>query len=277
MVLVFALGFAIQAQETDDGTKREAFKSKRGVYILPEGGDIALGFNAAPFFSYIGNMFNGNAGNGLGTSFIRNNAIVGKYFLDENTAVRAEFRFGINSTTNQEFVNQSGTDLADNIFVTDKEMTTRNNFLLSLGYEMRRGYGRVQGYFGGMGQIQYGSVNTKYEYGNPITATYTMPATTNFTGNITPAGRVTEIRNLNDLTFGLRGFIGVEYFFAPKISIGAEFGWGPAYSVTVDGKVTEEYWTGTELKEETIDIPKDSRFVLDTDNAFGSLFLIFHF
>jgi hypothetical protein len=39
--------------------------------------------------------------------------------------------------------------------------------------------------------------------------------------------------------FGLRGFIGAEYFFMPKMSIGGEFGWGLAY--VKNGATTTEY------------------------------------
>ncbi len=275
MVLVFAM-FSSQAQMGDE-SKKEAFKSKRGVYILPEAGDIALGFDAAPFFGYLGDMFNGTANNGINTDFIRRQAIAGKYFLDENTAVRAELRIGINNTKNQEFVAESGTDLAQNVFVTDKQIRKQTDLHLSAGYEMRRGYGRVQGYFGGMGGVGYTKTNISYEYGNPITAVYTNPAANNYGNNLTGRGRITEVNNLTDLTFGVRGFIGVEYFFAPKISIGAEFGWGPSFSVTADGNTTEEFWTGTELKTQTTDVARDTQFRLDTDNAMGNIFLLFHF
>jgi hypothetical protein len=41
---------------------------------------------------------------------------------------------------------------------------------------------------------------------------------------------------------GLRGFAGVEYFVLPKISIGAEFGWGLGFVTAPRGMVETEIW-----------------------------------
>ena len=43
----------------------------------------------------------------------------------------------------------------------------------------------------------------------------------------------------SDLQVGAQAFIGVEYYFAPKMSIGGEFGWGITY--TKDPKSTEKW------------------------------------
>ena len=71
--------------------------SKKGVPILPEAGEYALGISANPFLEYFGNFLNGTngnnspvfdfAGNPLGTPF----ALYGKKMLDANTALRARF------------------------------------------------------------------------------------------------------------------------------------------------------------------------------------------
>ena len=271
MIAVLGFGLSLQAQEKED------FMSKRGVYILPEAGDIGLGFDAVPFFQYAGNMFNGDAGNTLFTNFINNQAIVGKYYLSDDAAVRGELRLGYNSFKDQEFIMQDLAVPDPKVLVTDKMSFNTTNIHLAAGYEMRRGHGRVQGYFGGMVAFQYRQNNTQYMYGNPITSEFNNPNTTNFGGNITGTGRLTEVRNLTNMAVGLRGFIGVEYFFAPKISIGGEFGWGPAFNVVTDGKVVEERWNGTEIETETTDVARDTNFGIDTDNAAGNLFLIFHF
>ena len=271
MIAVLGLGLTIQAQD------KEQFKSKRGVYILPESGDIGLGFNAAPFLNYMGNMFNGDAGNTVFTNFINNQAIVGKYYIADDAAIRGELRIGYNSFKNQEFI-MKDLDVPDpDVLVTDKAVINTTNLHLAGGYEMRRGYGRIQGYFGGMLTLQYSQNSTKYLYGNAITSDFNTPGTTNFGGNITATGRLTEVHNLTNIGIGVRGFIGVEYFFAPKLSLGGEFGWGPTYNVITDGTRTEERWNGTEVETETIDIARDTNFGLDTDNAFGNIFLIFHF
>ena len=41
---------------------------------------------------------------------------------------------------------------------------------------------------------------------------------------------------------GARGFAGVEYFIAPKISIAAEFGWAVALNFIGSGEVATEVW-----------------------------------
>jgi hypothetical protein len=41
---------------------------------------------------------------------------------------------------------------------------------------------------------------------------------------------------------GARGFVGAEYFFAPKMSLGAEFGWGVGMATTPRGMSELEYW-----------------------------------
>ena len=271
MIAVLGFGLTLQAQDKED------FMSKRGVYILPESGDIGLGFDAVPFLDYMGNMFNGTAGNSVFTNFINNQAIVGKYYLSDDAAVRGELRLGFGSLSDQEFI-MKDLDVPDaDVLVTDKMKFNTTNVHLGAGYEMRRGHGRIQGYYGGLVTFQYSQNNTKYIYGNPITADFNSPNSTNFGGNITTTGRLTEINNLTNIGVGLRAFVGVEYFFAPKLSLGGEFGWGPAFNVLTDGTRVEERWTGTEVETQTTDIARDTYFSLDTDRAFGNIFLIFHF
>ena len=83
--------------------------------------------------------------------------------------------------------------------------------------------------------------------------------------------------------FGLRGFIGAEYFVLPKMSIGGEFGWG--FGLMSVGASTETWITddGTATAEIEHVGTKSSGFGLDTDinntlfGAAGSLRLTFHF
>jgi hypothetical protein len=271
MITVMGFGLTLQAQDKED------FTSKRGVYILPEAGDIGLGFNAAPVFNYMGNMLNGSVGNSLFTNYISDQAIIGKYYLSDKTAIRGELRIGYNHNCNNEFIMEDASIPDPEVLVTDKRGINSTNIHLGAGYEMRRGNGRLQGYYGGMLTIDYARTNVNYDYGNAITSEFNSPYTTDFGANITGSGRITEVKNLTNMGIGARGFIGVEYFFAPKISIGGEFGWGPAFNITTSGEQTAEVWTGTEVKETTDELAKDNNIGLDTDNASGGIFLIFHF
>ncbi len=273
VILIAVLGFAVitQAQEKED------FTSDRGVYMMPESGDIGLGFNAIPFLNYLGNAFNGSVGNSVSVNFINNQAIVGKYYLADDAAVRGELRIGYLKSKNAEFI-QKDQDIPDpDVLVEDIQKSGTTNVHVGAGYEMRRGYGRLQGYYGGMLMLNYYASNSKYEYGNPITADFNSPNTTYFGDNFTTDGRVTESYD-QDMGAGLRGFIGVEYFFLPKVSIGGEFIWGFNYNFMLKSEKTAEMWNGTEIETNTTEQGKDATFDLDTDiNYMGSIFMIFHF
>jgi hypothetical protein len=79
------------------------------------------------------------------------------------------------------------------------------------------------------------------------------------------------------MRYGVRGFIGIEYFFFPKISIAAEYGWGYAittrHGATSKQEVYNNGQNGPEVITETVDT--DSREVLkgfSVDNNNGSIF-----
>ena len=85
------------------------------------------------------------------------------------------------------------------------------------------------------------------------------------------------------MVLSLRGFIGVEWFLAPKVSVSAEYGWGLAFIKQGDTEIdTEEYnfATGatTESKIERKHIVGGtSGFGIDTDNNGGAISILFHF
>ncbi|MFO7791189.1 MAG: hypothetical protein R6V32_11535 [Bacteroidales bacterium] len=272
IIMIAFLGLAVMAHAQE----KEDFTSERGVYMLPESGDIGLGFNAVPFLEYVGNTFNGTTGNSVAVNFINNQAIVGKYYLEDDAAIRGELRLGHSMFKNAEFIEKDQEVADPDVLVEDIEKSGQTNIHVGAGYEMRRGHGRIQGYFGGMAIFNYSATSTTYEYGNPITADFNNPQTTNFGGNLTADGRVTESSDVS-LGFGVRGFIGAEYFLAPKLSLGGEFGWGFGYNFTNMAEQTTEAWDGTEIDETTDEVATDSSFGLDTDNYMGSIFLIFHF
>ena len=78
--------------------------------------------------------------------------------------------------------------------------------------------------------------------------------------------------------FGIsvNGFIGVEYFFAPKMSLCGEFGWGIAFESTGDEETTYFDSSGntTEITQ-----GKTNSFELDTfgSSSTGSIILSFYF
>lgn len=258
--------------------------SKRGVFILPEAGDIGLAVDAIPIVNYFGNAANGNAFNTGAFNFVDGtNTIVGKYMLTESSDVRVKFRFGKGRTKDVEYITRDSLPVPDPMVkVEDIEKSFYSNYTIGLGYEMSRGKGRVQGFYGAELLIQYVGGHNTYEYGNSFTSDFASPQTTDFhpgtiNSNITTKGRVLENKGMNTFGFGLRGFVGVEYFFTPKISIGGEFGWGPGIAKTSDYTQTEEYWDGLKVQTEETKVAGGSSWAIDTDNSSGGVFLTFYF
>jgi len=304
MISVFSF-----AQEGGD----EVVKNKKGHEILPKQGDIALGFNAVPAFDLILNTLRyvsimGNsapaavnqAANTVQYTSNQNNMIYGKYFLDAKTAIRV--RIGLNTLSGSiinpvqdaiamDAAQKSGTpddiNAAALIKVEDKLSFRKANSAITVGYEKRRGYRRLQGFYGG--ELGFGRTNSweKVEYGNDFSDVYASSYTTNFnaltTATLNPVtvGAARVSRNLSreynpGWRFGLRGFVGVEYFVFSKISIGAEFGWGYSFSRQV-GRVdnNEVYFNGQAggvVVEEEVPVSgttKNRGFAVDNNNNTG--------
>lgn len=228
---------------------QDQMTSKKGVPILPESGDYAIGFDASNVVNYGGNLFNGAAGNSAGNLNLMNtNTIYGKMFNDANSAYRGMLRLGFGSNT----VNNIVPGVADPTATFEDEVKTSNmNITLGAGMETRRGKGRLQGVYGPMAMIMLGSSNTETTYGEALSAS-------------NPGGpRVTE--NKQGSTFGITiaGFAGVEYFFAPKMSVGAEVMWGLNFSSTGEGETTTETWNGTAVATSTAKTGSSSSFGID--------------
>lgn len=281
-LLVFTfLAFGAQAQDAP-------LTGKKGQPILPESGDIGLGFNAIPFFNWFGNAFNNNSNNTYADdnrflNMFGNSVIMGRYMLSENTAARLHFGFDYIGTVNRRYVQNDATNNPEDV-VMDTRTYGDGNFNLGLGYEMRRGKGRIQGYYGA--DLVLGlnvSDATVYTYGNGFSATNNVPTSFDWGPNI-GSGLAANERLLSEdsrTTFSamVRPFIGVEYFVAPKMSIGAEFGWGISYATTFESAETIESFE-TSTNRVLIDvnkIPAANTFSFGTDNFNGAIFLFFYF
>lgn len=270
---------------------QEVITSKKGYVVLPQAGDIALGFDAVPVLNFALNASDimSNTGGvaehpGFVTGF--SNIIVGKYFLKDNTAIRA--RFGINNTktTTKNFgddpLDEDGLDPANILLTTNKDAD--NEYFFAGGLEKRRGHNRLQGFYGGEVLLGFNSNSTKTIY---------EIAYSDKTASVGDS-RVLSDKSGVAITFGLRGFAGVEYFVAPKISIGAEFGWGLGLTTTPRGTTETENWGSapgsaagsapTAYIEETEGNSKSRSFELNVDNgstnalgASGALSIHFHF
>ncbi|MDT8308794.1 MAG: hypothetical protein RQ866_04635 [Bacteroidales bacterium] len=255
--------------------------SKKGVPILPQQGDIAIGINAMPVLNYFGNVMNGTTNNSTAFGFLNPmQAIYGKYYMQENTAIRGWLRVGQEMTNDVVFIQDDLNPTDPEEQVEDKYSYAESNIVFGIGLEKRRGISRVQGFYGGELLLLVNTTSDKYSYGNEFSSTNITPNRTNF-GYNNPAENVWTTKEANGLMVGagVRAFIGVEYFFAPKMSLGGEFGWGLIAGTQMAGKRTLEYWNvpDDKVEEVTLKNGKGSGIILDTDNAMGIIKLLFHF
>jgi hypothetical protein len=280
--------FAQESSSSDDGV----VKNKKGHEILPKEGDIALGFNAIPaldlvfnalrYVSIMGNsagVSNGTANNANQYVASSANQIVGKYFLSDKMAIRA--KIGVNTLTHK-VTNRiqdaeamgaavqggSATDIqaASLIQVEDKLNYKKSNNMFVAGVEFRRGYRRLQGYYGG--EIGIGGESERYNisYGNAFSDQYQVQYTTNWNNGATSTqdplnNRITRTltsKNRGSLILGARGFVGIEYFVFAKISVAAEYGWGYTFQRTKGVVQTQEVYqigaSGPEVFEEELNL-----------------------
>lgn len=305
---ILALAAGISSAHAQDLT------SKKGEPILPEEKDWSIGVDATPFLNYMGNFFGKTANNAAPAfNFLNfNQTITGKYFIQAQTAYRASLRLGLsNSTVRENVRDRSYVPPATNTYpnttpVVENSWTQAStNVGLTAGIEKRRGKTRLQGYYGAEAGLNFSTSNNKFTYGNALVPTGTLPVIVDADDNISGGNvvgtvsqlpgmigdaRVTRVKTGASVIFGVRAFIGAEYFILPKISIGGEFGWG--IGIGTGGKTTTTYESigntnalgaANQVGTTTVEQPGTGGLFIDTDNSnsiFGpsaSLRLNFHF
>lgn len=259
-------------------TNAQDMTSKKGVPILPEAGDWSIGFDATSLIQYFGNLANGSTNNNNSSLSPQESfTLVGLYVKDETTSYRAKLRIGFGGTTTENLVDQDGSTATPTPTVADERKTSSMNITIGGGIQKNRGKGRLRGIYGAELGVMLGSGKTEYTYGNAFSSTNQTPTSTDWS-TMTPmsaSARTTE--NKAGSTFGLQinGFIGAEFFFAPKMSLSAEYGWGLMMSSTGEGEMTGEFWNATSnnVQSSTVKTGKSSSFGIDVMNA-GSI--VFH-
>ena len=160
-----------------------------------------------------------------GFNFINNIPTISvKYFVSDRRAIKVDILANFSLTK----------DGNDNL--TDYVQDLVNNLGVNVGYEWRLGKTRVQGFYG----VEGGAVLMKRKISTTNDDVYL---------------------DTHSIGFGINGFIGVEYFIAPKLSIGGQFGWGPSYVISNDNE----------------DNTKHTSLILSADNLEGALILSFAF
>ncbi|MCX6247770.1 MAG: hypothetical protein NTW10_08565 [Bacteroidetes bacterium] len=314
LLIVFFTMHVIQAQD---------LTSKKGIPILPEAGEFGLSIDAVPFFVYAGNFFHGTGTTDAPVWQFPDQlwTVQGKYFLTAKTALRGKIRMGFATTVEKNMVVEQwplrAIPLSNNNYkspdvsfplstVEDKKVSSDVNVVLGAGIEQRRGKGRIQGVYGAMFNIKMANSARVYKYGNDMDTGYYYVSYSGLTpdtnyrsfhrGAISTefsslssgwsTSRTTKIRDGFTFGVGANIFIGVEYFFAPKISIGGEFSWGVMLSLTGKSTTTNEYVRSntnpdgsTNHTIETYDIESagHSSFSIDNTNTGGAINLSFYF
>jgi hypothetical protein len=228
--------------------------SKNGRQILPQKGDWGFGVNATSIIQYFGNAANGEDLNSaprlnVVDKNLPSATIWGKYFIADDLAWRGGLNIFAENDRRRFRVNDDNSLNPDDV-VFDVRDFEIYGFTASLGLEKRKGKSRVQGVYGADVYFHYTTNSlTTIEYGNEITQSNQDPSSTNFgnpSGVPAPAlgNRVIEADLGDQFEFGLRGFIGVEYFFAPKMSIGGELYYGVSYEINGETSVTYEGYEG---------------------------------
>lgn len=258
IIFVALLSTATFAQEAATTT---GVVNKKGEAILPVAGDISVGTSALPFLDYAGNMLSiaGSAGL-LDLTAAPTATIYGRYYLADDAAIRVDISVTNNTNTTKTLTPDLVALAADPLSkatVEDKNVVKNRAFSISAGYQKSRGYGRLRGNYGGIINYTYAKAGiTTNEYGNKTTATNPGP----FTLSSKPSATS---------TFSVGPVLGVEYYIAPKICVGAEINllWG----VTVGNNYTEtetESWDAVTSAVKTVTTKEDESARVKTANEF---------
>ena len=293
----------VKKEKSTGGSSDLSFESKNGHEVLPQAGDCAIGIGANGLLSYVGNLpgtgsgttsftqysYNNGGNNPFsGLNGINANSIFAKYFTSASTAYRAHIDFNfMNQTSNVEIDNDLSSLTDERVY--DKATQSGTAIALAVGLEKRRGNSRVQGFYGAEFVIATTSgTNLSYEYGNEMTSGNQTPGSTatNAFGLANPNAAAPALghRTLSQKTgsafgVGARGFVGVEYFIAPKLSLGGEFSWGLMYSKTGKSSRTTEVYDALQAGPVTYtrEVKSSSLLNAGIGNAGGSVNVFFYF
>ena len=277
-------------------------QEKAEKQYLPEEGDWAIGIDVVPLLKYVGNAFNGSQENEIeslgGAPFTKNNknfrnrmlmpdvSIMGKYMLTDEWALRANVGIMVRSEYDRRYVKDDKAALLNplsNDKVIDKAHHSRNGMSIAVGAEYRKGSKRVQGVFGAGLLFAFQNDKTTYSWGNEMTTINQNPSIAFDRNNETMLGDNRILKNNgqgSDFYTGITGSAGVEWFIAPKISLGAEVNLSLYYLFGNQTYIESEgYNTSTQKIETRTDLvsPGNRGFYIGTDSLGGSLNMTFYF
>lgn len=184
-----------------------------------------------------------------------------KKLKDANTAYRGRVRLGFYSHKETELVADLGsTD--PNATVENSTKTGGNTIQLGVGLEKRIGSTRVVGVYGADVNLGIAGQKKSYEYGNSLDNT---------------GSRITSEKQGGAFMVGLNAFAGVEWFVAPKVSLGAEYSWGLMLASKGFNTTSWDRATGDNGAGEIESGTKENDFGIDTNNNGLSINMNFYF
>jgi hypothetical protein len=235
---------------------------------LPMAGDYSIGFNAVPLIDFALDktriFSDAPASSSAGIiSYQQPLTLSGKYMKDVNTAYRATLMLGYERTTNKTFVPKIGGDIGED--VTDTEISSNFGLKVSLGKQFYRGDKNLRGFYGYEGLIGVSREDiVKKKYGNEL-------------DTINSGNRVIKSSQGRSIGIGARGFVGLEYFFAAKLSVSAEFGYGLNYQFNAGASSVAEEFKNGQAEETEIKMAGSQEFNMNADNADGRIVFSFYF
>lgn len=295
LVAILALPMVANAKESPEEKATKDYSS-----WLPTQGEWSIGFGLDPISSFVGNLFNNSTSNklsalsgealnykGLPKSTI---SIMGTYMLTNNWELRANVGFGFRYQANNKYALDDKALAIDPFSkekVTDTEKIRDLSGSISFGAQYRVGKTRpVQGVFGVGLMYVFGVQDTRYSYGNAITELNQKPTIAVGTYSSSVAGYMPNARLLSQTTsmslehaVGLYGSVGIEWFVAPHICLGANVNLDFLYSICPahDNKY-EGYNILTGNVEEYIEKVNPASHAIDfsTNNIGANLYVAFY-
>lgn len=281
--LLLAAGMAVLSLSAQETEKKQ---------YLPEAGDWAIGFDAKPILNYVGNVFNGTEDNEFkplgGESALDYGptvSLMGKYMLTDEFALKANIGVLLENDKQAYYVQDDAATVLDPLAdakVADYKATRRTGVSLLAGAEYRLGKKRIQGVFGAGVLFGLNKTLINYSYGNEMTSINQRPSVAENFNNVWSKGyrTIKEFTGRPDFYAGVAASAGVEFFVAPKLSLGAEVSLVAAYNIKQQTYTySEGYNPATEIIERKTDLvsPMTGTFYLGTQNLGGSLYLSFFF
>lgn len=267
-IALCSLPFTAQAQSEED--------------YLPKAGDLGLSVSANPLSQIA-----------TGVSYTQPLvSIAGKYMVSDKSALFLNVGWIYNYNHNNYYADDDAALYLDP-FSRAKVIDTREDQItglnVSFGGERRIGKGKVQGVFGGGIMYAFSYYDIRYSYGNAITSINQQPSISDdLYSNIDypDVPGVSYQRYLSEFNItpthyiGLTGYAGVEWFVAPKVSVGAKLYLTAAYRFLSGDYYTAEgynYLTGQVEEWTELLRPSSHGFSFNRDNVGMDISFNFYF